>query len=68
MQNQEDQESQHHHQEEENQQNTATLFDSQTLENLAAFLSREPDEEPKIPTDDQLKKYLDKSPSFSTIH
>jgi len=40
---------------EETPQNTAAVLDPQTLENLAAFLSREPDEETKV-SDDQLKK------------
>jgi len=43
---------------EETTQNTAAVLDPQTLENLAAFLSREPDEETKV-SDDQLKKSND---------
>ncbi len=31
-----------------NQNTTSNVFDSQTLENLAAFLSREPDEQQQV--------------------
>jgi len=39
----------------ETSQNPAAVLDPQTLENLAAFLSREPDEETKV-CDNQFQK------------